>query len=162
MENDTSGALLHEVLDQMLEGFQVIGSDWRYRYANQTVADQGKRSANELIGKTMMECYPGIEDSPTFIHCKKAMDERIDTTVDNEFVYPDGSIGWFKLFVHPIEDGILILSVDITQQKKLELELHDKIKEVDILMNSTVDRESRMSELREEIHNLKTLSESSL
>ena len=159
MENDTIGVLLQEILDQMLEGFQVIGSDWRYVYVNQTVADHGKRTKDELIGKTMMECYPGIENTAVFNECRKAMEEKTDTTIDNEFIYPDGSVGWFKLFIHPIQDGILILSADITAQKKLEQELHEKIREVDVLMNSTVDRESRMSELREEIQSLRTLSD---
>ena len=159
MENDTIGILLQEILDQTLEGFQVISSDWRYVYVNDTVAQHGRRTKEELIGKTMMECYPGIEDTPVFTHCRQAMEEKTDTVVDNEFTYPDGSTGWFKLFIRPVQDGILILSVDITKQKKLEQELHDKIREVDILMNSTVDRESRMSELRDEIHNLKTLSD---
>ncbi len=159
MENDTIGVVLQEVLDQMLEGFQVIGSDWRYVYVNQTVAEHGKRTKSELIGKTMMECYPGIEHTAMFAECQKAMEEKTDATIDNEFTYPDGSMGWFKLFIHPIQDGILILSVDITEQKKLEQQLHEKIREVDILMNSTVDRESRMSELRDEITSLKTLSD---
>ena len=47
--------LLYEVVDDMHEGFQVIDSDWKYAYVNETVARHGKKSKSDLIGKTMME-----------------------------------------------------------------------------------------------------------
>ena len=39
-----------EVLDHMLEGAQIIGFDWRYRYVNDSVTQQGQQARENLIG----------------------------------------------------------------------------------------------------------------
>jgi PAS domain S-box-containing protein len=153
------GDVLKGVVDQMLEGFQLIDRNWRYLYVNETVARQGRRTKGELIGRTMMECYPGIETTPSFALYKKAMDEGISSTIEHEFTFPDESTGWFQLFVHPSDEGILILSVDITDRKRAEEELKNKIHEVSVLLSSTTDRELRIVELRNEVDHLKVLAD---
>jgi PAS domain S-box-containing protein len=52
------------------------------------------------------------------------MINRVTHQLDNEFVFPDGSKGWFKLHINPVPVGILILSMDITRNKELEVELN--------------------------------------
>ncbi len=51
------------VLDSLLEGCQVIRFDWKYLYVNDVVAAQGRRPKEELVGRTMTDCYPGIEQT---------------------------------------------------------------------------------------------------
>ncbi len=149
------GALLQEVLDDMLEGFQVISSDWRYQYVNKTVATQGKSTPSELLGRTMMECYPGIENTEVYAKCKQCMETQQSVLMENEFVFPDKTTGWFQLYIHPIKDGFIILSIDITEYKRAQEALNESIKKIDVLFNSTIDRESHMEELKEEIKGLK-------
>jgi PAS domain S-box-containing protein len=43
--------------------------------------------------------------------------------MDNEFTFPDGSKGWFKLHIDPVPGGVLILSMDITKNKEIEAEI---------------------------------------
>lgn len=111
------------ILDSLLEGFQVIGYDWKYLYVNRTVASQGQSTIDSLIGKTMMECYPGIEDTFMFGQLKKCMDERVTLQFENEFTYNDGTKSWFELRIEPISEGIFVLSTNITNRKKAEEEL---------------------------------------
>ncbi|NJO92049.1 MAG: PAS domain S-box protein, partial [Chloroflexia bacterium] len=40
--------------------------------------------------------------------------------IENEFVYPNGSKGWFELKIQPVPEGVFILSQDITERKKIE------------------------------------------
>lgn len=42
-------ALNLQTLDLMVEGCQIIGYDWRYRYVNEAVAQQGRKSRDELL-----------------------------------------------------------------------------------------------------------------
>lgn len=154
------GELLQEVIDEMQEGLQVISPELRYLYVNSTVARQGKKTKEELTGKTMMECYPGIEDTPFFAEMKKCMAGRVNAQFENEFAYPDGTKGWFLLFLHPVPSGLMILSTDITDRKKIEHELGEKIVKLNTLMDSSMDREMRMAELKEELTQLKALSDS--
>ena len=74
-----------------LEGCQVIGFDWTYLYVNSTVASQGQRSKAELIGRTMMECYPGIDSTPMFSVLRQCMKDRSHHRMENEFTLPDAS-----------------------------------------------------------------------
>ncbi len=107
----------------MLEGFQVIGYDWKYLYVNATVAVQGQSTVENLLGRTMMECYPGIENTFLFSQLKKCMEERETLNFENEFTYNDGKKSWFELRIEPIPEGIFVLSTNITNRKKAEEEL---------------------------------------
>ena len=107
-------------LESMLEGCQIIGYDWRYLFINESAVSQGKLKKEELLGHTMMECYPGIEKTDMFAVLRRCMDERTSHQIVNEFIYPDGTKGWFELSIQPASNGIFILSSEITERKQAE------------------------------------------
>src|SRR4030066_1553393 len=109
---------LQATLDSMLEGCQIIDFDWRYAYVNESVAKQGRRVKKDLLGHTMMEMYPGIENTELFSYLRDCMFKRIPHQMENEFIFPDGSKGWFELRIEPAPEGILILSHDVTKRKQ--------------------------------------------
>ncbi|MGE5774677.1 MAG: PAS domain S-box protein [Chloroflexota bacterium] len=115
----------HRVLDTLMEGCQIIDFDWRYVYVNQVVAEQGRHKPEELLGRTMMEIYPGIENTELFSHLRTGMEERASSRMENRFVFPDGNIGWFELSIQPVEEGIFILSTDVTERKRAERALRE-------------------------------------
>ncbi len=78
---------LRGTLDHMMEGCQIIGRDWRYLYVNDTAARHGNLTKEELLGRTMQEAYPGIENTPLFAAMRRCMEERVPRTMENEFVY---------------------------------------------------------------------------
>ncbi|HII85688.1 TPA: PAS domain S-box protein [Candidatus Bathyarchaeota archaeon] len=110
-------------IENMIEGCQIIDYGWRYLYVNETVAKQGRHSKKELIGHTMMEMYPGIENTEMFSYLRDCMIKRVSHEMENEFIFADGSKGWFELRIEPVPEGILILSMDITRRKEIEIEL---------------------------------------
>ena len=118
-----SEARYRSTLDNMLEGCQLIGFDWRYKYLNQAAAQQGRTTIDALLGRTMTEAYPGIESTEMYRSLKRCMSERTPQEVDSEFIFPDGSRGWFQFLVQPTAEGIFILSVDITDRTRLEAQL---------------------------------------
>jgi PAS domain S-box-containing protein len=126
-------------IDGMIEGVQIIGFDWKYLYINNIVALQAKQRKEELLGKTMLEAFPHIAGTEMYEKLRACMEERTYVEMENEFTYPDGSRTWFKLTMQPAPQGVLILSRDITDQKKfinlLETQNH-RIKK----MNSVLDR----------------------
>lgn len=149
------GPLLTNVADELLEGLQIISREWRYLYVNETVARHGRKTKEELLGRTMMECYPGIENSELFAQMKLCMEERERIRMDNRFEYPDGGFAWFELSMQPVEEGIAILSIDITKRKLAEEKLLEKMDEIDRVMKTTVDREMRMAELKSALAELR-------
>ncbi|MBX3036456.1 MAG: diguanylate cyclase [Anaerolineales bacterium] len=112
------------VLDNLMEGAQIISFDWRYLYVNDKVATQGRTIKENLLGRTMMEVYPGIEQTPLFEILKNCMQNRTPHLMENEFIYHDGTRGWFELSIQPVEEGLFILSNDITKRKYAEERFH--------------------------------------
>ncbi|HXV21040.1 MAG TPA: ATP-binding protein [Desulfuromonadales bacterium] len=119
-----SEAHYRNTLDTMLEGCQIIGFDWRYLYLNATADRHNRRPGEELLGKTVMECWPGITATRVFDLEKSCMEDRTTHHLENEFVFPDGSRGWFRLIIQPMPEGIAIYSEDITERKRAEEEIH--------------------------------------
>ncbi|MEW5881216.1 MAG: PAS domain S-box protein, partial [Pseudomonadota bacterium] len=110
-------------LDTMIEGCQIIGFDWRYLYVNAAAAAQGRSRPEALIGRTMMEAYPGIEATPVFAVMRQCMQTRRAEHVENEFTFADGTAGWFELVMQPVPEGLFVLSLDITERKRAERQL---------------------------------------
>ncbi|MBE0682158.1 MAG: PAS domain-containing protein [Anaerolineales bacterium] len=113
----------HQVLDNMMEGCQIIDHEWRYVYINDALEKHSRAKRSDLLGRTMMEAYPGIENTDFFVVLRQCMERRISTRVDNKFIFPDGSVGWFELSIQPFEDGVFILSTEITERKRAETRL---------------------------------------
>ena len=123
MEQQDQIQLTHQILGQMLEGCQIIDRNWVYRYLNDTVLEHARLNREKLIGKKMTEVYPGIEKTELFAQLSECMQNHSPKKFNNKFDFGDGTFAWFELNVRPIEEGLLILSWDITEQLKSEEEL---------------------------------------
>jgi PAS domain S-box-containing protein len=152
----------YKTLDNLMEGFQLIGYDWRYLYVNEACARQARSTKDELLGSTMMEKYPGIEYTDMFKTLNKCMEERENRTIYNEFEFPDGTTEYFELRIQPVPEGLFILSVDITDRMSAENEKKEYIKGLEEMLHMT------SHQLRQPITNIEGLlsliqgSESSL
>ncbi len=112
-------------LDNMMEGCQIIGHDWQYLYINDSGAKFGHHTRDELTGQKIYEVYPNIMEQPIYEKLKNCLENKVNDHFETEFLYPDNSKGWFELSVHPIPEGIFILSIDTTERRKAE----ERIKE---------------------------------
>jgi two-component system, cell cycle sensor histidine kinase and response regulator CckA len=116
--------IARDVLDSLQEGCQVIGFDWKYLYVNDALVRQGRLPRERLMGSTMMECYPGLEEQPFFAVLRRSMEERVPDRAEIEFMFADGSPGWFDLRIVPVPDGICIVSLDTTEERTARARLH--------------------------------------
>jgi PAS domain S-box-containing protein len=107
-------------LENLLEGCQIVGFDWRYRYVNRAAAQHIRTPADSVVGRKLTELHPGIENTPAFKAFQRCMEDRLPTQIEAELAMPDGSKAQFHFLVEPVADGIFILSLDITQRKRLE------------------------------------------
>lgn len=134
-----SESRLRSTFDSMLEGCQVIGHDYRYLYLNDEVVRQSHLTKEELLNKTMMECYPGIENTNLFKVISRCMQQRIPAYIDNVFTFSDGTQGFFKLDIEPVPEGVLILSENITENKIAEEKLRESNKRFNRLVSELKD-----------------------
>ncbi len=111
---------LRRTLDGLLEGCMIIGVDWTYLYANEAAAAHGHMRREEILGRRMPDVYPGIERSPVFAAYRRCMEERVPQRFESEYVFGDGSVGWYEFGVEPVPEGIFVLSLDVTERKRVE------------------------------------------
>lgn len=112
-------------IDNMLEGIQIHDFNWRYTYVNETLVKYSQYSKEELLGYTLMEKYPGIEQSDLFKTFQRCMNERQSAHLETEFTFPNGSKSDFELSIQPIPEGLFILSIDVSDRKKAQKEIEE-------------------------------------
>lgn len=161
-------SLEYSIFDNMLEGVQVINSSFEYIYVNKAVVKHGKKNKRALLGKKMKDAYPGIEKTYMYSLLKKCMKHKKHKQMINEFQFPDGSRGYFELIMYPVKEGVLILSIDITDLKNAEKELlslnqhlEDRVLERTEELSMALDREKRLNDIKSSfvsyaLHEIKT------
>jgi PAS domain S-box-containing protein len=139
-----------ETLDSMMEGIQIHNFDWQYTYVNDALVKYSTYKREELIGHTLMEKYPGIEQTPLFKVLERCMTQRVTEHLETEFIFPNGTKAFFELSIQPIPQGIFILSIDITERKKAEeknIKLHEELEQK--VIDRTTELELTIEQLRE-------------
>jgi PAS domain S-box-containing protein len=126
-------------LNNLLEGCQIIDYNWKYVYLNRTAEIHNRRPNTELIGKLYMDMWPGIEETEVFKVINQTLVNRVSNHFENEFIFPDGSRGWYDLSIQPVQEGVFILSVDITNRKEIENALRENEKKYRLISDNTDD-----------------------
>lgn len=132
---EESGKRFRHALDNMLEGIQIIDHDWRYAYVNRAVTAHARLGVEQLLGRTMMECYPGFEETKVYGLIHQCMEQGASFHFENEFVFPDGEVAYFDMSIQPVPQGVFILSIETTQRKKADL----KVREFNEQLERTVE-----------------------
>jgi PAS domain S-box-containing protein len=110
------------MLDNMLEGCQIIDFEWRHVYINDLVLKYSGRRREEMIGHTLMESYPGIDKSAVFAMFQRCMTDRVPQHLPSVAVDYDDGTRWYEISVQPVPQGIFVLTNDITDRKRAEME----------------------------------------
>jgi PAS domain S-box-containing protein len=104
------------IFDGMADGFQLIGYDWRLLFVNDVVCEHVGRRRGELLGQSITQAYPGIEQSSLFAALQRCMAERRPRRVESTIHHPDGSARSFRHSIQPVAEGIFVLSTDATNR----------------------------------------------
>jgi PAS domain S-box-containing protein len=132
-------ARIHFILDNMIEGCQIISFDWHYLYINDVAAEHGGLPKEDHLNRTIHECYPDFIKTAGFRTLERCMIERTNLRYENEFTYPDGKTVWFDMSIQPVPEGIFILSTDITERKKTELAVQEEKAKLETAIESMTD-----------------------
>jgi signal transduction histidine kinase len=114
---------LGPLLDQLKAGVQFVDEEYRYRYLNLAAASHGQREREELLGRTMESSYPGFEKLEVFSRILETQRTGRPDAFETEFVFANGSGGWFEIQTYAVDGGIVIISFEITGRKRLEVHL---------------------------------------
>jgi len=129
------------LLENMQHGIQIIGFDWKFKFVNNIAALQGGKTADELLGRSVMEVFPGIEKTRPFSFMRECMEKRTTHRIDNEYK----NKLWFELSIQPVPEGILVMTVDISNRLLAE----EKLKRLQIQQQAILDNIPDMAWLKD-------------
>ena len=127
------------LLQNMKEGIQVIGFDWKYIFVNNAALEQSNSVSEQLIGQSITHVHPGIENTKLFKVLNTCMTERKSETLEQEFTFSDGIKRSFELRVQAVPEGLFILSMDISTRKKMEEKLRESLERYELVNKATQD-----------------------
>jgi PAS domain S-box-containing protein len=126
-------------LDNMMEGCQIVGFDWKVIYINDLAASYGMIEKDAAIGRSVLEVYPGIENTEIFSDMKKCMDGRL-TVIKEYDVSTKVNMGrWLEVSIQPVPEGIFVLILDISERNKSQAELAKKTDELQSIINNMIN-----------------------
>ncbi|MFW9876415.1 MAG: PAS domain S-box protein, partial [Candidatus Thorarchaeota archaeon] len=111
------------LLESITDGVYALNRDWEYILINKNAEKLYSMPIEKLIGKKIYDVFPGIEQTPFFKTYKAVMNTGNADRVVNSFTLPDGQMGYYEISVYPIEEGILCLGKDVTEEKVIEQKL---------------------------------------
>jgi PAS domain S-box-containing protein len=103
------------MLDRITDGVFVFDREWRFRYINEPAARMLGRTRAELEGAHAWTEFPEAIDGPSYTVYHRARSEGTHQRV-TEFFEPLKTL--FEVRVYPVEDELVVLFRDITEQHR--------------------------------------------
>jgi PAS domain S-box-containing protein len=111
---------LERTLDMMMEGYTILDHDLRYLYVNDVGMRQAQLPREKLLGHTPMELYPNFESTGMYALLQRCLEQRAPVRMEEELTLADGSKAYFEVNIRPTVEGLVILSIDVTERRQIE------------------------------------------
>jgi PAS domain S-box-containing protein len=111
---------LKNILENMNDAFISLDRKGRYTYMNAKAGEIVGRNPRQIVGKKIWDEFPEIVGQSFQFNFEKVLNEQVFSQTEEYFESFDK---WFQNSIYPIENGIAVFFVDITNRKKIEIEL---------------------------------------
>lgn len=144
-------SIIFKAVDNLPDGVQILNFDYEFVYVNKSLVEQSQTTKDKLLNHKLVDVYPGVEKTRSFEIVKEAMEKRVVINEDVEFKYPSGDIKWFELRVEPVDIGVVVFSIDITERKHREKILEQSKQELEIINKTEKKFSSAMTKLLKDL-----------
>jgi PAS domain-containing protein len=144
------------ILDAIPDALVLLSRDLKVVWSNEVAAKNMNMSVDDFIGQHCYTVRHGrskpCKNCPV-LECYTSHKPKII-----ESSTPDGRL--WELYAYPVFDdrgevkGVIEAAHNITERKRSEKEIHEKVKELEDFYNIAIGRELRMKELKEQIKKL--------
>lgn len=125
----------NEYLDGVSDGFFALDRNWIFLKVNRFFESVTGLSRQEMIGRSFWDFFPDTEDQPYAAAMRKAFD--LEETITFEQPWPPDH--HFAVSATPSKEGIICYFIDISLQKKQQLELLANEIKLKAILDSTTD-----------------------
>jgi two-component system, cell cycle sensor histidine kinase and response regulator CckA len=105
---------LTDALESMTDAFYLLDPDWRFAYVNPRAEQLLRRSADDLLGRTIWEAFPETVDSPLHDAYHRAADGGGPQVLDSLWYPPLET--WFHVNAYPSPRGVAVYFRDVTEE----------------------------------------------
>jgi len=139
------------LIQRIKEGFISMDKNFRYTYINKQAADMLKRDTVQMIGKTMWQEFPDLIGTETYSAFQAAMQRQ---KYHGIIQYYEPLDLWQEIHIYPSEQGLSVLIRDITEKKKLEINLINRREKENLrLTAATLEaQEKERNKIGQELH----------
>jgi len=110
-------------LDNLVVGCTIIDHNWNYLYINDFQATQGYTTPKERIGKNLLEVHSHAVGSHVHEMYRQCLEDRKFINFEDKFKFKNGVEKWYDFRLQPVDEGMCIMTLDITERKTAELKL---------------------------------------
>jgi PAS domain S-box-containing protein len=136
LELERLNARLRSVTQSISDRFYLLDRDFRFLQVNEAAERVMAKSAQELVGRQVMEIYPEVKGSD-FEQLLVEVRSTGKPVHRETFYAPEGL--WFDNSLYPHPEGILVLSRDVTETRKMQEDLARLNARLSNLLNSLTD-----------------------
>lgn len=111
------------LVESIEDAVYILDRQWTHRLVNGAGCRYTGYAREDLLGTSLLELFPGIEETEIFTTFNSVMQERSPEIVESLYTFPDGREGWYEIRVFPVPEGILCISRDVTERKRIEADL---------------------------------------
>lgn len=131
-ENMTSAVAVYTVIDE--------GADFVFKDVNRSLEKMDKVLRNDLIGKRLVECFPGVKEFGLFEVLQRVWQTGKPEAFPTSF-YRDGRIsGWRDNHIYRLPSGeVVAIYDDVTEKKMAELTIKESHQKLHYLLNSMAE-----------------------
>jgi PAS domain S-box-containing protein len=114
---EKSNQKLNKILSSITDGFFVLDKNHRVSYWNTAAETISRRSAEQVIGKSIWDIYPDAMILELRQACQKAEEEQTQVQLEQ---YNSEVSRWYEITLQPTDEGAFVYFKDICYRKEAE------------------------------------------
>ena len=114
------------IFDRVSDAFLALDRGWCFTYLNAQAERVLDRTADELVGESIWEAFPGAVGSTFEAEYERAMESQ-ETVSFEEYYPPLGT--WFEVRAYPSQTGLSVYFRDVSERKANERRLEERTRQ---------------------------------
>lgn len=127
-----------DVLENMSEAFFLLDREFRLLDVNSAALALDGRPREKLLGRTLWELAPGLEETELGGLFKQVLADRQSRTSTHHQRWEDGHSAWLETRIVPVQAGLAAFYRNVTEELSAEEELRETSRRLDAILSNTM------------------------